>query len=268
MNVQHTDSSDNEWLVDTHSHLGFTSNPNEIAIDFNLHHIAGLVATVTPNEYQRLLPSLSQHGNIRLGLGAHPWWIHDGRINDEELKSMVNDMPNVAYVAEIGLDFSSRFVDAKGQDRQVYWFKNICESISQCIAQSDKLYVLSIHSVRATTEVLDILEHFDLPRRATCIFHWFSGTHEELLRASRLGCYFSINVNMLRTKRAKSYIETIPADHILLETDMPDEGQYWNGELERERLCETSTMLRELTASHSKLLTPKQQAELIGITLP
>ena len=266
MNVQHTDSNDNEWLIDMHTHLGFTSNPSEIAADYKLHHIAGLCATVTPYEYQQLLPQVSQHNNVRLGLGAHPWWIHDDRISDDELKLMIEDIPNVNYIAEIGLDFSSRFADATGQDRQMYWFKSICEKISQCIAQNNDSYVLSIHSVRATTEVLDILEHYDLPSNTTCIFHWFSGTHEELLRASRLGCYFSVNANMLRSKRAKSYIQTIPADHILLETDMPEEGQYWNGELERERLSETYNMLRELTPNHT-LLTPKQQAQLLGITL-
>ncbi len=267
MNVQHALTDENEWLIDMHTHLGFASNPNELADDFKMHHIAGLCATVTPKEYRDLIPKLAGHTNIRLGIGAHPWWIHDGRISNDDLKYMIDDIPHVNYVAEIGLDFSNRFSDLEGKNRQIYWFKKICQTISQCIANNHVQYVLSIHSVKATDEVLDILEEYDLPNRSICVFHWFSGTHDELIRACKSGCYFSINSNMLQSKRSKSYIQTMPSDHIFLETDMPEEDQYWNGALERERLLETCHMLYDLSNEHIPTLDSYKQADLLNIKL-
>ena len=54
-----------------------------------------------------------------------------------------------------------------------------------------------------------------------CIFHWFSGTSDELHRAVRAGCWFSINEMMLRTRRGREYARQLPADRLLLETDLP-----------------------------------------------
>ncbi len=267
MNVHRPRIEDNEWLIDMHTHLGFVSNPDELAKDYNMHHIAGLCATVTPQEYRGLIPKLAGHTNICLGLGAHPWWIHDDRISDDDLKYMLDDIENVQYIAEIGLDFSNKFSDIKGRDRQIYWFKKICQTISQCIANTHTPYILSIHSVKATDEVLSILEEYDLPSRAICIFHWFSGTHDELMRATAFGCYFSINNKMLQSKRAKSYLRTIPSDRIFLETDMPEENQYWNGALERERLVETCNMLYDLTDEHLPSITARKHAELLDLEI-
>ena len=256
-----------EWLFDMHTHLGFAHKPFDLAHDFNMHHIAGLCATVTPHEYQRISKELSSFNNIQVGIGAHPWWIHENKISLEELKYMSEAISHINFIAEIGLDFSKRYQDPEGQERQLFWFKEICNRVSQCIAESNTKYVLSIHSVHATTQVLDILESYNLTSHAICIFHWFSGTHDELMRACRLGCYFSINSNLLDSKRSKSYIQTIPADHILLETDMPEQDQYWDGQLERTRLMKTRDMLKELKNESTYMLSSNKQAELLNITI-
>ena len=57
--------------------------------------------------------------------------------------------------------------------------------------------------------------------RCSCIFHWFSGTSDELHRAVHAGCWFSINEMMLRTRRGREYARQLPADRLLLETDLP-----------------------------------------------
>ena len=58
-------------------------------------------------------------------------------------------------------------------------------------------------------------------RQANIIFHWFSGTGEDLTRARRLGCYFSINERMLQSRRGRAYATQIKEEHLLLETDFP-----------------------------------------------
>ena len=43
----------------------------------------------------------------------------------------------------------------------------------------------------------------------------------QLEKAIELGCYFSINPGMLKTKSGMEVIKAIPIDHVLLETDAP-----------------------------------------------
>ena len=84
--------------------------------------------------------------------------------------------------------------------------------------------MISIHAVRSATAVLDVLERRHATRSSACILHWFSGSSQELARARELGCHFSVNPNMLATKRGRAYVRQIPPNRLLLETDLPEEG--------------------------------------------
>ncbi len=257
----------NDLLFDFHSHIGFAQNPRKLLEEYNMHHIAGLAVTVAPDEYLSLEKTLPKDTMFKLALGAHPWWIHENKIDDSALYDMYDRLGDINYIGEIGLDFSKRFSDEIGRKRQLYWFDKYCEKLSQCIAQDENPRIMSIHSVQATDRVLDILESYGLPSKMTCIFHWFSGTHAQLLRAISMGCYFSININMLHSKRSESYMKTIPVDRMLLETDCPDIGQSWNGYDERELLFDTLKRIQELKDSAHGILDNKQQAKLLGIDI-
>ncbi|MDY4918176.1 MAG: TatD family hydrolase, partial [Collinsella sp.] len=88
--------------------------------------------------------------------------------------------------------------------------------------------VISIHAVRSAGTVLDVLESHGLlipnSDSPAIIFHWFSGTSDELVRARNVGCYFSVNERMLASKRGREYARQIPLDRLLLETDAPAEA--------------------------------------------
>jgi TatD DNase family protein len=53
------------------------------------------------------------------------------------------------------------------------------------------------------------------------IMHWFSGNMTELNIAINAGYYFSINNQMIDSKKGRKIIEQIPVDKILIETDAP-----------------------------------------------
>lgn len=55
--------------------------------------------------------------------------------------------------------------------------------------------IMSIHSRRAATQVLDALTA--QPDAGLAILHWFSGTQKELSRAVGLGSWFSVGPAML-----------------------------------------------------------------------
>ncbi len=69
------------------------------------------------------------------------------------------------------------------------------------------------------------------------IFHWFSGTSDDLTRALADGCYFSAGPRMLVSRRGREYARQIPLDRLLLETDMPSRAgealpaNVWHAEL-------------------------------------
>jgi TatD DNase family protein len=101
--------------------------------------------------------------------------------------------------------------------------------------------------VRAVTQALDILQDSGALVRCTCIFHWFSGTSDELHRALKAGCLFSVNEMMLRTRRGREYARQLPQDRLLLETDLPPgEGVPFSAQGIVDALQRTAATLAEI----------------------
>jgi len=91
--------------------------------------------------------------------------------------------------------------------------------LKACAEQGGK--ILMIHSIRAVGKVLWHLEHTLSPDRGRIILHWFTGTPAEARRAVALGCYFSINTEMLRSPKHRQLVAGLPTDRLLTETDGP-----------------------------------------------
>ena len=90
-------------------------------------------------------------------------------------------------------------------------------------AREGSEHVLSLHAVRSADAVLDLLEKHHACERSHAILHWFSGTSDDLARARRMGCLFSVNPRMLATRKGREYARQIPLAQLLLETDLPYE---------------------------------------------
>jgi TatD DNase family protein len=77
---------------------------------------------------------------------------------------------------------------------------------------------MSVHARRAESAVLDLLEEF---RVGPVVFHWYSGSLNQLDRLLKLGHACSVNVAMLRTERGKAILNRLPPERVLTETDGP-----------------------------------------------
>ena len=204
-------------LADMHCHLDFSSDMAALARLAQTHGVAAFSNTVTPEGYLAASEALAGFPNVRTGVGLHPWWVADGRCGAEQVELACQLIQETRFVGEVGLDFAPR---REGTfETQLDAFERIVDA---CCAQGGK--VISIHAVRSATAVLDALERHDATRSNACILHWFSGSSQELARARELGCHFSVNPNMLATKRGHAYVRQIPPERLLLETDLPDEG--------------------------------------------
>ncbi len=250
-------------LFDTHCHLDFMSNANEVAAYAAAHGLGIAAVSATPEGYRRSLSIVRAYPQLVPGLGLHPWWV--ARAARHELESYLKDfdalLPQCSFVGEVGMDASPKHVPHESLPTQKRVLEHIaarCVELSSankfcsagkpslegklCSAnrlsstgkpcsKKDRPYVLSLHAVASATMVLDILEATKCAELCTCILHWFSGSVEELWRAVDMGCYLSFGERSLATKRGREYIRIVPESHLLTETDQPPrEGSLWPAE--------------------------------------
>ncbi len=251
-------------LYDMHCHLGFMSNALEVARDAEALGLALFANTVTPHEYKASLRELAHQPNVRIGVGLHPWWIADGRVTANDVDLAVAQVDASAYVGEVGLDYSPAHAGPSSYARQLCVFERI---IRACAFEPhpERTRVISIHAVRSASAVLDVLERTDCFSECHCIFHWFSGTSDELHRAVRAGCWFSINEMMLSTRRGREYARQIPDGQLLTETDLPPkEGEPFPVEEIVASLERTLSQLEAIRGKDVREIAAKNAQTLLG----
>ena len=241
---------------DMHCHVGFMSNSCQFAREAEKAQAHVLAASVTPWDYLRLsgalseglpevsaavssevskvspavLPEMSsevlsrQHAKgasskrftfVHPGLGIHPWWIPE---NKENVNQLLNDFDGAfsvtKVIGEVGLDFSRHHLHTAENQKEALSF-----IFRRCADWGG--FVLSLHCVQAYSEMFDLFKQTKVLSCCTGIFHWFSGSSQDLMQAIESDCYFSISKRMLSSKRGKEYVKAIPKDRLLLETDAP-----------------------------------------------
>ena len=234
-------------FFDTHCHLDLMLSPDAAASESAALGLGLFDCGVDPRDFAAAKKRASRYPNIIAGAGLHPWWLADGRCGPAEVNLLCEVAAHEHYVGEVGLDFSARF--AGSEPLQIQTLDQLCDALAQRPLAGR---VISIHAVRSAGTVLDVLESHGLlipiSDSPAIIFHWFSGTSDELARARNAGCYFSVNERMLATKRGREYARQIPLDRLLLETDAPAESN-----------TETSTqsLIRSLTRTSERIASLK-----------
>lgn len=152
---------------------------------------------------------------VHSGLGIHPWWIPEDKENGNQvLNDFDGALSGAKVIGEVGLDFSRHHLHAAENQKEALSF-----IFRRCADRGD--FVLSLHCVQAYSEMFDLFKQTKVLSCCTGIFHWFSGSSQDLMQAIESGCYFSISKRMLSSKRGKEYVKAIPEDRLLLETDAP-----------------------------------------------
>lgn len=194
--------------------------PNTVADETAAIGLGVFDCGVDPRDFEAAKKRASRYPIIIAGVGLHPWWLVDGRCGPAEVNLLCEAAAQEHYIGEVGLDFSARF--AGSEPLQVQTLDRLCDALVQRPLTGR---AISIHAVRSAGTVLDVLESHGLlipnPDSPAIIFHWFSGTSDELARARRLGCYFSVSEHMLASKRGREYARQTPIARLLLETDAP-----------------------------------------------
>lgn len=195
--------------MDLHCHLDLYPNPLELAHKVNERCEFTLLVTTSPKAWLATSKRMKIFNNIKVALGLHPEIAH---LKYDELSLFLDNIKNTRFIGEIGLDGSPKYKDTF--ELQVQIFDKV---MAECNLHGNK--VISIHSRGAVKEVLNILLKY--PKSGKPILHWYTGNLKDLQIAIKLGCRFSIGLQMLKTKKGIEIINNIPKELILLETDGP-----------------------------------------------
>lgn len=143
---------------------------------------------------------------LKFAIGFHP---QETTLGGREIKDFMRLISSTNYVGEIGLDYSQKSYMSK--PLQLKYFEQIVE----ICASENKL--MTIHIKKAEKDAVRILEKYH-PQKA--IIHWYTGGCDDMLRLVDLGCYFSINTNMVKGSKKENY-HLLPLERILIESDGP-----------------------------------------------
>ncbi|WP_020179957.1 Qat anti-phage system TatD family nuclease QatD [Methylopila sp. M107] len=199
-----------QW-VDFHCHLDLYKDHEALIAECDREGVATLAVTTTPRAWTRNRELAAHARYVRIALGLHPQLVAE---REAELAIFERHLGEARYIGEIGLDAGPRFYASFSAQERV--FDRI---LRLCAEQGGK--VLTVHSVRAVAKVLGHIERSFPAERGRVVLHWFTGSAAEARRAASLGCYFSINAEMLRSAKHRKLVAELPADRLLTETDGP-----------------------------------------------
>lgn len=199
-------------LVDFHCHLDLYPDFENLIKELDQEGIYTLAVTTTPRAWQRNYDLTKGLRYVSPALGLHPQLV--GENASEELSLWNKYLPQTRYVGEVGLDAGPDYSHTLNLQKKVF-----AHILTACSREGNK--ILSVHAVRATDTVLDMVEALLPGNRGTVVLHWFTGNKSQARRAVKLGCYFSTNIPMLRSERGKSLLRILPMERVLTETDGP-----------------------------------------------
>ena len=198
-------------LVDFHSHLDLYPDFIRTVMECEQECVHTLTVTTTPKAWPHNYEIVTKTRFIRAALGLHPQLVAQ---RASEIDLWETYLSQTRYIGEVGLDAGPKYFSSF--DIQ----KNIFERILiKCNRAGGK--ILTIHSVRSVTTVLNMIEKYLTPGRCQVVLHWFTGNKSEAQRATDLGCYFSVNQEMLKNEKHRITVASMPLDRILTETDGP-----------------------------------------------
>lgn len=204
-------------ITDTHTHLyseEFDQDRNEmvqraITAGVSRFFIPAIDSTCTASMYalEKEYPE-----NVFLMMGLHPTYVKDNY--KAELQHVETELAKRKFYAigEIGID--------------LYWDKTHLKEQQDAFRHQIKLakqYQLPIviHCRDAFDEIFEVLEAEKAPDLFG-IFHCFTGTHEQALRAISLNMKLGIGgVVTFKNGKIDQFLNQIDLNHIVLETDSP-----------------------------------------------
>lgn len=193
-------------LIDTHFHLDHYKNYLEMARNITELKQYTICVTNSPGVFWTCKNQITETKYLKFAIGFHP---QESTLDENDIKDFMRLIMLTNYIGEVGLDYSAKsYMDKQLQLR-------FFEQIVELCASENKL--MTIHIRRAEEDAIRILAKYN-PQKA--IVHWYTGNRDHMLKLVDLGCYFSINTNMVNSCNAEKY-HLLPLERLLIESDGP-----------------------------------------------
>lgn len=202
----------NIHLQDAHLHLA--DQPQTITSSANISNLAKssnikrlFTNTACESEWSSSIELAGKNKSISSYIGIHPWYADN--LSSGWLQRLENKLlESNSGVGEIGLDKKCKTpkeIQEKVFQKQ---FELACKLNRP----------ITIHCLERWGFLADYLtEQKSLP---PIILHSFNSSAEMAQRFIKLGCHLSFSLPLLKRKTIAKYLENLPINHILLESDM------------------------------------------------
>ncbi len=204
-------------LIDSHTHIDVDAYADDRAAVVARARRAGvtrqIVPAVTAAEWPNLARVCATHEGLHAGYGLHPVYLDAHR--PEHLDALPGwlERERAYCVGECGLDF---FVASLDRETQLGYLRP-----QLALARELELPVV-LHARRAVEAILiELRRHPGI----TGVVHSYGGSEEQARQLVELGFMIGIGgpVTYERANRIRRVVEAIPIEHLLLETDSPDQ---------------------------------------------
>lgn len=201
-------------LVDAHAHVDRYGELLESALaEIREHGILTVANAMDPPSYLRNLEIAEGCDLLLPTFGVHPKCAPEYAHRLGEMSGFIENSP---AIGEIGLDY--HWVE---DSTQYPAQKKVLEHFLAAAREQKK--IVNLHTKGAETEILRLLEHYDIQR---AIVHWYSGPLDTFRTMVEFGAYFTVGVEVLYSDHIQAIARDLP-DHLLLtETDNPG-GLKW-----------------------------------------
>lgn len=254
-------------LVDSHAHIDDASFDGDRAQVLARAAEAGVRLLVVPGidaaSWPRIEALCACHPGLVAAYGLHPLFL--ARHRPEHLDDLRERLRQGGAVAlgEIGLDF---YVEALDRGLQQDYFES-----QLAIAREFDLPVI-VHARRAVEEVMLTLRRFPGLRG---VVHSFAGSEQQADRLFEMGFLLGIGgpVTYPRAKRLRELVSAMPIEHLLLETDAPDQPNagHQGARNEPVRMLQTLQVVAELRGQSPEAVaaaTTANACRLFGLSMP
>lgn len=258
-------------LVDSHCHLDAPEMDADRGAVIQRARAAGVGRQVVPAVDAAGWPKLRDICAADTGLypayGLHPMFLASHR--DEHLSELGDwlALERPVAVGECGLDF---FVEGLDRQTQQHFFDG-----QLALAREFGLPVI-VHARRSVDAVIAAIKRMRGPGSSQGlrgVVHSFSGSLEQAQQLWDLGFLIGIGgpATYERAKRLRRLVVEMPLDHLLLETDSPDQP---DAEIRGRRneparlsfICETIARLRDEDPEIIATATTRNAERLFGLT--
>ena len=251
-------------LVDTHCHLDageFDPDRKEVIARAREAGVAHqIIPAIDAQGWPKLRDICRTGEGLHPAYGLHPMFLDSHR--DEHLAQLREWLAQERPVAvgECGLDY---FVEGFDKQRQQFFFEGQLE-----LAREFDLPVI-VHARRAVDAVIAAIRRVNGLRG---VVHSFSGSEEQASQLWRAGFLIGLGgpVTYERARRLRRIVASMPLEHLLLETDAPDQpdssirGQR-NEPARLTQVLRTIAQLRGDSEEHVAEVTSANAKRLFGL---